>query len=613
MSHLPQLKLRLLKPINSKFIPTVFLLFDSETRAFYDHKGESQRFYMGWVCLWVRGKAGGGDFTRWSYFDNELLLNRYLHKTAIKYGNVILAGHNIFFDLQACGFFDYFTRWGWRLEFYYDQGMTYILKCTLKGVKMTVVSTTNWFDCSLAELGRLVGLEKGSVEFDKVSDEELERYCRRDVEIMLEGLRYYIRFISDNDLGRMSLTRSSQAFSVYRYRWMSARIFLHDEKQVTTLESNCYIGGRVEAFYIGEVPGGGFTTFDINGMYPYVMRKYLYPSKLVDYIQNPTINYLADVVKSFGVCCEADISTDIPVYGIGYNDRTCFPVGEFTAFLCTEGIKFALAHNHILKVHSVSVYRMDDLFSWYVDYIHSLRCRYRDEGNRIMESLCKSLHNSLYGKFGQKHVNCEFEPYEGDARYYRTETFDFVKGGSVVESWLMNTHIIQWGEGVSDTSFTAVAAHITENARLELWELMESVGRERVIYCDTDSIKIRTSDIPHMRWDQTPGALGAVKIENQSERLFIGGAKNYLTENTRHIKGVPSGAREIAEGLYAFDSFSRQATHLRSSQIVGVKVEGVTRYIKSDYDKGTIMPDGRVIPFTLKLAPMQVTQEELPF
>jgi hypothetical protein len=116
-----------------------------------------------------------------------------------------------------------------------------------------------------------------------------------------------------------------------------------------------------------------------------------------------------------------------------------------------------------------------------------------------------------------------------------------------------------------------------------------------------------------MNWDQTPGALGAVKIENQSERLFIGGAKNYITENTRHIKGVPSGAREIAEGLYAFDSFSRQATHLRSRQIVGVKIEPMTRMIKGDYDKGQVLQDGRVIPFTLKLAPVQVPEEELPF
>ena len=94
---------------------------------------------------------------------------------------------------------------------------------------------------------------------------------------------------------------------------------------------------------------------------------------------------------------------------------------------------------------------------------------------------------------------------------------------------------------------------------------------------------------------------GALKIENSPKELFIGGAKNYRTEATRKIKGIPHSAKEIETGVFQFDSFIRQTSHMRAEQIKGAQVKTVTRELRAIYNKGIILKSGKVKPFTFPL------------
>ena len=597
MIKLQQFKQRTLRPVKSNRIPSNFLFMDTETKAFSDHKGESQRFHLGWTCLWQRTGEGEKDRYAWRYFSNEARLNKYISLTAQQLGEIMLVGHNIFFDLQASGFFDYFTRWGWQLDFYYDKGLTYIIRCNLKGSKLTVVSSTNWFDQGLRELGEKLGLEKGKVDFDTVTSRELKAYCRRDVEILIRAMQYYIDFVITNNLGRLCLTKASQAFTAYRHSFMTHRIYLHSDQRVIDLERAAYLGGRVEAFFIGEVSGGPFASMDVNSMYPYVMKKFEYPFKLVEYQEHDSLHRYYDVLKSHAVIAEIEVDTPEPAFAVRYHGKTIFPVGRFTCFVCSQGLEYALKRNYVIRIVRSAIYQRADLFTGYVDYIYSLRKKYSAEGNKIMELLCKYMGNGLYGKFGQKEIVSDIMDTVTGRRYFREEIIDMVNGGVVIQTYLMNKLIIQYSLGEGKNSFVGLAAHITENARFVLWDIMKQTGRNRILYCDTDSVKVREKDVKYIPTAINPDILGAMKCEQESNRLIIGGAKNYRTETSRHIKGIPQEAKEIYPGVFEYPAFHRQVSHLRDGQITGSRVEKTVRCLKTRYDKGGVLDDGRVIPF----------------
>ena len=127
------------------------------------------------------------------------------------------------------------------------------------------------------------------------------------------------------------------------------------------------------------------------------------------------------------------------------------------------------------------------------------------------------------------------------------------------------------------------------------------MGTKRALYCDTDSIKIRKAHYDRITWPKGKKTLGALKIEDRPRRLYIEGSKNYRTEKGRKIKGIPERAKEIEPGVFAYQWFAGQITHLRKNIKVGARVEEVTRTLTAKYEKGVVDPSGRVTPLRLEL------------
>jgi len=592
-------KMRLLKPLRQKYIPPLWLFVDTETREVTENGDRYHRFMMGWTCLWTHTGTPADDSHLWQFFTSEVDLNAYIHTIALQLGDIILVGHNIFFDLQGCGFYSYFARYGWSLEFYYDKGLTYIMKLSLRGAKITVLSTTNWFDQSLESLGRVLGLHKGEVDFTSATAQQLKEYCRRDVEIIVEAVKYYLDFLTAHSLGKFSLTKASQAFTAFRHRFMDTRIFIHDHVAATDLERKAYSGGRTECFQIGEITGGPFVTLDVNSMYPYVMDRYTYPVRLIGYHKEPPVDKIRDVLKTGGVIAHVLVSTPEAAYLVRRGRKVIFPTGTFDCYLSTRGVAYALERGHIVQIYSAAVYRMENIFSQYVRYFYDLKQKYLSQGNHIMSLLTKYMLNSLYGKFAQLEIITDMEDEDTGRAYWREDVPNVVTGRMVTITHLMNRRLIQYPGGEGENSVCSIAAHITEDARLTLWHIIRSIGPGRVLYCDTDSVKIREKDLGRVRWPMDESALGALKVEDRSRRLYIGGAKNYRTEDERKIKGIPHKAVEVEPGVFRFISFARQISQLREGKHTGVRVREITRSLRHSYDKGEVDPSGLVTPFHL--------------
>lgn len=595
--HRQTIKGHKLTSLKGSSIPSVWLFLDTETEEKVKEDITYHHFHVGWCCLLRRETEKRPEREDWTWFLSSGGINGYIQEIALRCKRIHVVGHNIFFDLQAAGTFTFLAAEGWKLDFYYDKGLTYILKCRRGDAQMIMVSSTNWFDQSLKSLGLVIGLEKLDIDFRKVTAEKLKKYCYRDVEILVKLFKYYFAFIQEHNFGNMALTKASQAFTAYRHRFTDGRIFIHTETAVHALERAAYMGGRTECFFIGQCDRGPFISLDVNSMYPHVMKQFTYPSRLLHVAHRPTFKFIREVLNSYGVVAEVTLDTPEAAYAVRHDHKTIFPVGQFTTHLCTEGLRYALSYGHVVKIHQAAIYKMEDLFTEYVDYVHALRRKYQRDKNPVMELLSKYFLNSLYGKFAQLQIITDKEDIMGSDDYSRDVIFNLVTGHNVIVTRLMNTQLTQRMEGESKNSNVAIAAHITENARFLLWDLIKQVGTDRVLYCDTDSIKIRRSDLKLVTSPRSKVTLGALKVESTSKKLYIEGAKNYRTEKGRSIKGIPESAKELSPGVFSYRWFAGQITHLRKNIPVGARVEDVTRTLSAAYTKGVIQSDGRVVPF----------------
>ena len=166
--------MRVLRRNHSGAIPDEMIFLDTETKKVEEGLTERHRMVLAWSCFVIRRPKRANDQEEWEFWDKTFPLSQYLELKARPHKPLWIFGHNVFFDLQSSDFFYYFTRWGWILDFVYDEGMSYILIIHKGDRTIKAVSSTNYYDASLGQLGELLGLPKLGVDFDDVAFEELE-------------------------------------------------------------------------------------------------------------------------------------------------------------------------------------------------------------------------------------------------------------------------------------------------------------------------------------------------------------------------------------------------------------------------------------------------------
>lgn len=587
---------RKLRHNNRNVIPSDCLFLDTETSQRKDLKLTHHIFKLG-IINHLRLSA---DFRithdTWKEFKEVDLFLASILGSCRPNTHLWVYGHNIHFDLQAAGFFEVIKRTPWNVSFVYEKGMVFILVLKLKDRKISFVSTTNYFDASLKELGKMIGLEKMEVDFDTVSEEELMIYCRRDVEIVRQAMLSYFKFIRENDLGMNSYTRSSQAFNAYRHRFLKNPIYLHSCPEVKTLERAAYHGGRVEAFFIGHKENEEYVKLDVNALYPFLMREYFYPCRLVDYQENIDKKTCLELLKSYLAVARVSLKTDVPIYARRYDGKLVFPVGDFEACLCTGGLKTSIERGHLEKVYEIALYESEDLFSSFVNTLYALRLKYAAEENQVMVYLVKKMLNSLYGKFGQYKEVSRSEPTEMGNLFGSMICKDLVTGQRWKETYISGTKISEEGREEAPNAFPAIAAHITENGRLHLWRLIEKVGRKNVFYCDTDSLIIPISSLASVEDELDPIQMGKLKIEEQAKSLTIFGAKDYKLGDKEKIKGVPKSAEVVSPGVFQYQTWVKFKGHLQKGNSESYITRRTVKKLSREYDKGEVQKDGMVLP-----------------
>jgi hypothetical protein len=300
-----------------------------------------------------------------------------------------------------------------------------------------------------------------------------------------------------------------------------------------------YFGGRVEYFEQGVI-SGRFKVFDVNSMYPSVMRNAWHPlgrEYLTIYSPALTRQGWVQGYPNRMYFCEVT----------GHN-RGALPMRT------KEGLSFTVAHGTFLTTSheltaaiQLGLFTVESItwamlpmryqnFAAFVDYWNGEKIKH--DKDPVQRYFAKTIVNSSYGKFGQNPENY---------KDYWIEVFDRIgaieaatlranEGYDELESSHPAYRI--WRRPSTRSGAyrdVAIAASITSAARAVLMRALHAARRP--VYCDTDSIIALDLDLP-----QHPTRLGAWKTEAQGSRIAIGGKKLYaLFQGRECVKAASKG------------------------------------------------------------------------
>lgn len=363
-------------------------------------------------------------------------------------------------------------------------------------------------------------LEAGVREQHK---EEILSYLKSDCVYLWELCSAFVSMFGE--MLTIGSTSMKQLQKLHKFEKLN---HFYDEK----IRSRFYFGGRVECFKKGLI----YQTckiYDVNSMYPAVMRDYLHPvcspTSASKQIQKDTCfiivqgkNYGAFPVrtKNGGI----DFNTGFGTFGVSIHEWNV--ALEYDLFRPT-------------KIINCVNFEKRQTFAEFVNHFYESKKEATRIGDTTHALFYKYVLNSAYGKFAQNPTNY----------------FDYTIGGSghnPGDEWkpsFINGENIIWKKASAMSGFSrhnvATASSITGAARSVL--LRAIATSHNVLYCDTDSIVCefigKGAEIDDLK-------LGAWKLEKTGDRAAIAGKKLYaIFKDAKCIKMASKGVKLKAEEI----------------------------------------------------------------
>tara|TARA_R110000796_G_scaffold61138_1_gene141604 strand:- start:12877 stop:14496 length:1620 start_codon:yes stop_codon:yes gene_type:complete len=305
-----------------------------------------------------------------------------------------------------------------------------------------------------------------------------------------------------------------------------------------------YYGGRVGYFEQGNLTGD-FKVYDVNSMYPSVMKDYEHPisSTLECIVGKAACN---DRIIAKGDFFELNATSEgaFP-WRCPDGGGLTFPHGrkdfKITGHELRTAIELGCVQIHTIKRAWISPDKTN--FTAFVEHFYNARQEAKKIDPKGMHQLFyKLVLNSAYGKFAQ-------DP--SKFKDFLILTNDEMPDE---DGWLLCCPRSGNGVGIYERKSVlpeylgrknvATAASITGAARARLLEGLRNATR--AVYCDTDSVICESmANVP-----MHPSDLGAWDCEATGDRLSVVGRKTYaLWKDGKCVKKASKGVRAEAEEI----------------------------------------------------------------
>jgi len=400
-------------------------------------------------------------------------------------------------------------------------------------------------------------------------------------------------------VGKFRYTIASQAMGAFRHRFLDEKILVLPDTEITEMERRAYFGARCECGYIGKLPEGEYVRLDVNSMYPYVMRGRVYPTKVNNVLSSMSVESFGRLLLQRCAIADVYVCTSEPLYPYRQKKGVIYPVGKFWTTLCTGSLLEALKRGDILQVGRVQIYWKGQPFVSYVDYFLKARECYCDSGMEYEEMLSKLFGNALYGKVGQRVQEVVYDEYTEDGDFWREDFYSEVEDEEGYEEHLFHRHRVVMGKKETAHSIPSIAAHITDYARLLLWDYIDMIGWENVLYWDTDSILIKASAASSYDTYLGDGVPGFLKVDGRFHGGHIYGKKSYELDGEITASGLKPTA--VWDGSFAFtqDQIPTMDGLLRIRSPHGVPKHVRKYQRRGRYFGGLVRMDGKVTPWDI--------------
>jgi len=379
---------------------------------------------------------------------------------------------------------------------------------------------------SLGNFTKVFSLDTEKVKMAFDGSDSIEKYkerCEKDVKILYDGLT---KFFEIFETSRTSISLSQSAMKDFvreapDFKFTSRRegkeIIIDEQLEQTARLGYC--GGRNECFNYSNYDMANY--YDINSLYPYVMRNNLFPIAIHKANGKEALReklYYVNASVNLPYMFVPPLPTKL--------NKLYFTYGKINGWFYSPEFELIRGIAEDIEIKEAYVFTPSRLFKEFINKYWSIRQKYQQEGNEL-QKVVKLYCNSLYGKFGQKR--------EIENREY---LFDIASGCEEIADGIFTKVTSDYSKARFINPF--ISGFITSYARAELWKYLN----EETIYCDTDSV-ITTKQLNNVGHE-----LGQFKLEGRGRFKAFAPKTYFFMTDKGEVKNKSKGVyrEKISKG-----------------------------------------------------------------
>lgn len=291
------------------------------------------------------------------------------------------------------------------------------------GIRYIWASLSQFLPLSIDEIREMVESgdksndTKGQVQVPVREQVQAESY------LTVCAMQYFAAWWKAHKGGPWSNSIGALAARFLRSRLQPRTLCTHRHADALSLERAACFGGRVSCWYVGDVAvscgvslvktdrpprtsygplSGPVYSVDVASMYPHLLATKVYPVKLIGYERQMSLADLDCLLRYVCVIARVTLDTNEAEYPFRSSDSVYYPTGQFTTVLCGPELSYALRHNHIVQVHSASIYECGTPFVGSATSLLAARAACPAGSRSPSARVVKLLSNAISGTLAQR-------------------------------------------------------------------------------------------------------------------------------------------------------------------------------------------------------------------
>jgi hypothetical protein len=518
-------------------IPERFIILDTEAHRARDRQGETQSWAL--ACAAQLTVQRNGTITQsMSRFSDPTSLWRWISDFTRQKRRTVLYAHNLNYDLRISQALSQLPALGWTLQDMRLDGRGSWSRWTRNHATLLLCDSASIFPVPLDQLASTLGMTKLPLPASSAREKLFAR-CQRDVEILAAGIEAYVIWLRSGMAGNWQMTGAAQSWSHFRHSHMTHRILIHNDSEAIAAERAAMHTGRAEAWQWGKIDRDKLWEYDWSNSYPRIAQSEDLPASLFGTCSVSDAGKLPGMWRKYKVLADVTISVRQPCVPMSTGERTIWPTGVFRTMLWDPELALVMQHGEITEVHKVWLYRKAPLLKDWAEWILSSLGKTDQSVPEWQKLILKHWSRALIGRFGMRYKQWQKFATAPTSRIFCSELYDR-ESGERSEIMQVGTDVFTLGE-LTETNDACpqITSYIMSAARAKLWRVCSSVGRDNVVYMDTDSLVVSFKGHNTIQSANGRGDFAGLRSKGVYRSAHIYGPRSAIFSGRPCVAGMP--------------------------------------------------------------------------